>query len=84
MTTCTDTRGVAVNANQEPGALTGFRVEMGPDDPVYAFWFGSGVKNDANAISFVKRNGDGYFDLMPRATPAAVEQRRAQAIGFDA
>lgn len=43
------------------GLGTGFRVEMGPDDPVYAMWAGSGTKNDTNAIFYLKRSGAGYF-----------------------
>ena len=69
------TSGVAVSASQGAGARTGFRVEMGPGDPAYAFWAGSGAKNDVNATSFIKRNGDGYFKLTPHP---------AEVIGFDA
>ena len=43
------------------GSGTGFRVEMGPDDPVYAMWAGAGAKNDTNAIFYLKRSGAGYF-----------------------
>ena len=43
------------------GSAPAFRIEMGPDDPVYAMWAGSGAKTDANAIFFLKRNGAGYF-----------------------
>jgi hypothetical protein len=43
------------------GEGTGFRIEMGPDDPVYAMWAGAGAKNDVNAIFYLKRNGAGYF-----------------------
>ena len=47
--------------NVVSGEGTGFRVEMGPDDPVYAMWAGAGVKNDVNAIFYLKRTGAGYF-----------------------
>ena len=43
------------------GLGTGFRVEMGPDDPVYVMWAGTGVKNDINAIFYIKRDGSAYF-----------------------
>ncbi|KAB8042547.1 phage tail tip fiber protein [Janthinobacterium aquaticum] len=43
------------------GVAPGFRIEQGPDDPVYAMWAGSGAKTDANAIFFLKRSGAGYF-----------------------
>ncbi|MBB5610441.1 MULTISPECIES: hypothetical protein [unclassified Janthinobacterium] len=43
------------------GVAPGFRIEMGPGDPVYAMWAGSGAKNDTNAIFFLKRSGAGYF-----------------------
>ena len=49
------------SGNVLTGSGTGFRVELGPDDPVYAMWAGSGEKTDANAIFFLKRNGAGYF-----------------------
>ena len=49
------------SGNVVSGTGSGFRIEMGPDDPVYAFWAGSGAKNDVNAIFFLKRNGAGYF-----------------------
>ena len=49
------------SGNVVSGAGTGFRVEMGPDDPVYAMWAGTGVKNDVNAIFYLKRSGSGYF-----------------------
>ena len=47
--------------NVVSGTGSGFRVEMGPDDPVYAMWAGAGAKNDVNAIFYLKRNGAGYF-----------------------
>ena len=47
--------------NVVSGSGSGFRIEMGPDDPVYAFWAGAGAKNDVNAIFYLKRNGAGYF-----------------------
>lgn len=47
--------------NVVTGSGTGFRVEMGPDDPVYAMWAGSGAKTDVNAIFYLKRNGAAYF-----------------------
>jgi hypothetical protein len=43
------------------GVAPGFRIEMGPGDPIYAMWAGSGAKNDTNAIFFLKRSGAGYF-----------------------
>ncbi|MGK5080466.1 phage tail tip fiber protein [Janthinobacterium sp. HLX7-2] len=49
------------SGNVVSGAGTGFRVEMGPDDPIYAMWAGSGAKTDANAIFYLKRGGSGYF-----------------------
>ncbi|ATD62494.1 hypothetical protein CNX70_21850 [Janthinobacterium svalbardensis] len=49
------------SGNVVSGVGTGFRVEMGPDDPVYAMWAGTGVKNDVNAIFYLKRSGSGYF-----------------------
>ena len=49
------------SGNVLTGSGTGFRVEMGPDDPVYAMWAGSGAKTDTNAIFYLKRNGAGYF-----------------------
>ena len=49
------------SGNVVTGAGTGFRIEMGPDDPVYAMWAGAGVKNDVNAIFYLKRSGAGYF-----------------------
>ncbi|NBV20355.1 hypothetical protein, partial [Janthinobacterium sp.] len=49
------------SGNVVTGAGTGFRIEMGPDDPVYAMWAGAGAKNDVNAIFYLKRNGAGYF-----------------------
>ena len=54
--------GVATFAgNVNTGTGTGFRIEMGPDDPVYAMWAGSGSKTDTNAIFYLKRSGAGYF-----------------------
>lgn len=47
--------------NVNTGAGNGFRIEMGPDDPVYAMWAGAGTKNDTNAIFYLKRSGAGYF-----------------------
>jgi hypothetical protein len=47
--------------NIQAGPAGGFRVEMGPDDPTYALWAGTGTKNDANAIFFLKRSGAAYF-----------------------
>ena len=47
--------------NVVSGAAPGFRIEMGPDDPVYAMWAGSGTKTDTNAIFFLKKSGAGYF-----------------------
>ena len=49
------------SGNVVTGAGTGFRIEMGPDDPVYAMWAGAGAKNDVNAIFYLKRSGAGYF-----------------------
>lgn len=49
------------SGNFVSGAGTGFRVEMGPDDPVYAMWAGSGAKTDTNAIFYLKKSGAGYF-----------------------
>ena len=49
------------SGNVLTGSGTGFRVEMGPDDPVYAMWAGAGAKNDVNAIFYLKRSGAGYF-----------------------
>ena len=49
------------SGNLVTGGGPGFRIEMGPDDPVYAMWAGAGAKTDANAIFFLKRNGAGYF-----------------------
>ncbi len=43
------------------GTAPGFRIEMGPDDPVYAMWAGSGAKTDTNAIFYLKKSGAGYF-----------------------
>ena len=37
------------------------RIEILADHPVYLFWAGDGVMNDANAIFYVKRNGQSYF-----------------------
>ena len=51
----------AFSGNVITGSGTGFRVEMGPDDPVYVMWAGAGVKNDINAIFYIKRNGSAYF-----------------------
>lgn len=54
--------GVATFAgNVNTGTGTAFRIEMGPDDPVYAMWAGSGAKTDNNAIFYLKRNGSAYF-----------------------
>jgi len=47
--------------NVNTGTGLGFRIEQGPDDPVYAMWAGAGAKTDANAIFFLKRSGAGYF-----------------------
>lgn len=49
------------SGNVNTGMGAGFRIEMGPDDPVYAMWAGSGAKTDANAIFYLKRTGAGYF-----------------------
>jgi len=49
------------SGNVNTGSGSGFRIEMGPDDPVYAMWAGSGTKNDTNAIFYLKRSGTGYF-----------------------
>ncbi|MGK5024587.1 hypothetical protein [Janthinobacterium sp. RB2R34] len=49
------------SGNVVTGLAPGFRVEMGPDDPVYAMWAGSGEKNDTNAIFFLKRDRSAYF-----------------------
>ena len=49
------------SGNVLTGSGSGFRVEMGPDDPVYAMWAGAGAKNDTNAIFYLKRSGAGYF-----------------------
>lgn len=49
------------SGNVTTGAGTGFRIEMGPDDPVYAMWAGNGAKNDVNAIFYLKRDASGYF-----------------------
>lgn len=49
------------SGNVVTGTASGFRVEMGPDDPIYVLWAGSGVKNDVNAIFYLKRDGSGYF-----------------------
>ena len=53
--------GGTFSGNVLTGSGTGFRVEMGPDDPVYAMWAGAGAKNDTNAIFYLKRSGAGYF-----------------------
>jgi hypothetical protein len=37
-----------------------WRLELGIDD-TYIQWFGTGVKNDANARFYVKTNGDAFF-----------------------
>lgn len=37
------------------------RIEILADHPVYLFWAGDGVMNDANAIFFVKRDGQSFF-----------------------
>ncbi len=37
------------------------RIEVLANHPVYLFWAGDGVMNDANAIFYVKRNGQSYF-----------------------
>jgi hypothetical protein len=47
--------------NVATGTGTGFRVEMGPDDPIYAMWAGSGTKTDGNALFYLKRSGAAYF-----------------------
>ncbi len=49
------------SGNVVSGTAPGFRIEMGPDDPVYAMWAGSGAKTDANAIFYLKKSGAGYF-----------------------
>ncbi|WP_208599984.1 phage tail tip fiber protein, partial [Duganella phyllosphaerae] len=49
------------SGNVNTGMGAGFRIEMGPDDPVYAMWAGSGAKTDTNAIFYLKRSGAGYF-----------------------
>ncbi|OEZ90730.1 phage tail tip fiber protein [Duganella phyllosphaerae] len=49
------------SGNVNTGMGAGFRIEMGPDDPVYAMWAGAGTKNDTNAIFYLKRSGAGYF-----------------------
>ena len=49
------------SGNVVTGAGSGFRIEMGPDDPVYAMWAGAGDKRDTNAIFYLKRDGSGYF-----------------------
>jgi trimeric autotransporter adhesin len=49
------------SGNFVSGVAPGFRIEMGPDDPVYAMWAGAGAKNDVNAIFYLKRSGAGYF-----------------------
>ena len=53
--------GGTFSGNVITGSGTGFRVEMGPDDPVYVMWAGTGVKNDINAIFYIKRDGSAYF-----------------------
>lgn len=47
--------------NINTGMGAGFRIEMGPDDPEYVMWAGSGAKTDSNAIFYLRRNGSGYF-----------------------
>ncbi|MNM55154.1 hypothetical protein D3C81_662870 [compost metagenome] len=49
------------SGNVTTGSGLGFRVEMGPDDPIYAMWAGAGEKNDTNAIFYLKRSAAGYF-----------------------
>ncbi|OHV96192.1 hypothetical protein AKG95_15395 [Janthinobacterium lividum] len=49
------------SGNFVSGTAPGFRIEMGPDDPVYAMWAGSGTKTDTNAIFYLKKSGAGYF-----------------------
>ncbi|OHV96589.1 hypothetical protein AKG95_17895 [Janthinobacterium lividum] len=49
------------SGNVVSGTAPGFRIEMGPDDPVYAMWAGSGTKTDTNAIFYLKKSGAGYF-----------------------
>ena len=49
------------SGNVVSGEGSGFRVEMGPDDPVYVMWAGSGAKTDTNAIFYLKKSGAGYF-----------------------
>ena len=49
------------SGNVVTGGGSGFRIEMGPDDPVYAMWAGTGAKNDTNAIFYLKKSGSGYF-----------------------
>ena len=49
------------SGNVVSGTAPGFRIEMGPDDPVYVIWAGSGTKTDANAIFYLKKSGEGYF-----------------------
>ena len=39
---------------------TGFRCEVG-GDPDYVIWAGSGPKNDAGAVWYIKTNGETYF-----------------------
>jgi predicted phage tail protein len=43
------------------GTSPGFRVEVDATDSVYALWAGNGVKNDDNAIFYIKNNGSAYF-----------------------
>ncbi|MGK5071260.1 hypothetical protein [Janthinobacterium sp. RT4P48] len=49
------------SGNITTGSGTGFRIEMGPTDPIYAMWAGAGAKNDVNAVFYLKRDGAGYF-----------------------
>ncbi len=49
------------SGNITTGTGTGFRIEMGPTDPIYAMWAGAGAKNDVNAVFYLKRDGAGYF-----------------------
>jgi hypothetical protein len=39
---------------------SGYRAELA-DDENYLFWIGQSSKTDANAVFFIKKNGDGYI-----------------------
>lgn len=61
-----DTAGNATMKNAiVQGALftaftSGYRAELA-DDGNYLFWIGQSSKTDANAVFFIKKNGDGYI-----------------------